>query len=157
MAQLGHTDPAFTLRVYAHAMRRDEGDKEALKALVEGREWAPLGTSEPGHPSTTAREVTPENDESPTDAGLPGDGRGWVRTSDLSRVNKRGDQSAGARKPAWVLGFRRSRRSRRGQRLGSFRLVSAGFRATLPVQSPEGRATCRTPGLGLATRREAHT
>ena len=45
MAQLGHTDPAFTLRVYAHAMRRDEGDKERLKALVEGRDWAPLGTS----------------------------------------------------------------------------------------------------------------
>ncbi len=40
MAQLGHTDPAFTLRVYAHAMRRGEGDKEALKALVEGRHWA---------------------------------------------------------------------------------------------------------------------
>jgi integrase len=39
MAQLGHTDPAFTLRVYAHAMRRDEGDKERLKALVEGRDW----------------------------------------------------------------------------------------------------------------------
>jgi integrase len=43
MAQLGHTAPAFTLRVYAHAMRRDEGDKERLKALVEGREWAPVG------------------------------------------------------------------------------------------------------------------
>ena len=36
MAQLGHTDAGFTLRVYAHAMRRDEGDKERLKALVEG-------------------------------------------------------------------------------------------------------------------------
>jgi len=23
MSQLGHTDPAFTLRVYAHAMRRE--------------------------------------------------------------------------------------------------------------------------------------
>ncbi len=44
MGQLGHTDPAFTLRIYAHAMRRDEGDKERLKALVEGRDWAPLGT-----------------------------------------------------------------------------------------------------------------
>ncbi|MGZ8642121.1 MAG: hypothetical protein ACXWYF_11830 [Actinomycetota bacterium] len=41
MAQLGHTDAGFTLRVYAHAMRRDEGDKERLKALVEGRHWAP--------------------------------------------------------------------------------------------------------------------
>ena len=45
-AQLGHTDPAFTSRVYAHAMRRDEGDKERLKALVEGRgEWALSGTT----------------------------------------------------------------------------------------------------------------
>ena len=38
MVQLGHSDPGFTLRVYAHAMRRDEGDKERLKALVEGRD-----------------------------------------------------------------------------------------------------------------------
>jgi hypothetical protein len=37
MAQLGHTDPAFTLRVYAHMMRRGEPEREALKALVEGR------------------------------------------------------------------------------------------------------------------------
>jgi len=46
MAQLGHAEAGFTLRVYAHAMRRDNGDKERLKALVEGRDWAPLGTSE---------------------------------------------------------------------------------------------------------------
>ena len=76
MAQLGHTDPAFTLRVYAHAMRRDEGDKEPLKALVEGRHWAPLGTSGPDDPSEPAREVDPENDESPADAGAS---RGWAR------------------------------------------------------------------------------
>ena len=43
MAQLGHTDPAFTLRVYAHAMRRGEGDKERLKALVEGRRLGTIG------------------------------------------------------------------------------------------------------------------
>lgn len=36
MAQLGHTDPAFTLRVYAHAMRRRDGERERLRALVEG-------------------------------------------------------------------------------------------------------------------------
>jgi len=45
MAQLGHTDPAFTLRVYAHAMGRDAGDKERLTAVVDGRDWAPLGTA----------------------------------------------------------------------------------------------------------------
>ena len=45
MGQLGHTNAGFTLRVYAHAMRRDEGAKERLKAVVEGRDLAPLGTS----------------------------------------------------------------------------------------------------------------
>lgn len=36
MHQLGHTDPAFTLRVYAHIMRRNPQEREKLKALVEG-------------------------------------------------------------------------------------------------------------------------
>jgi hypothetical protein len=34
MAQLGHTDPAFTLRVYAHMMRRSEEERERLRTLV---------------------------------------------------------------------------------------------------------------------------
>ena len=45
MDQVGHTDPAFTLRVYRHAMRREDGDKERLRALVEGELQAPAGTS----------------------------------------------------------------------------------------------------------------
>ncbi len=36
MAQLGHTDPGFTLRVYTHAMSRDPAERARLKALVEG-------------------------------------------------------------------------------------------------------------------------
>jgi integrase len=47
MQQLGHTDPSFTLRVYAHAMRFSEDEGAHLKALVAGREWAPAGTNEP--------------------------------------------------------------------------------------------------------------
>ena len=43
MQQLGHTDPAFTLRVYAHAMRRSEDERAQLKALVEGHDWAQIG------------------------------------------------------------------------------------------------------------------
>jgi hypothetical protein len=35
MGQLGHTDPAFTLRVYAHMMRRNPDERERLRALVE--------------------------------------------------------------------------------------------------------------------------
>lgn len=45
MAQLGHTDPAFTLRLYTHAMRRDDGERDRLRALVEGVDWAPVGTT----------------------------------------------------------------------------------------------------------------
>jgi hypothetical protein len=36
MQQLGHTDPGFTLRVYAHMMRRSEDERDRPKALVEG-------------------------------------------------------------------------------------------------------------------------
>jgi integrase len=38
MAQLGHTDPKFTLRVYTHMMRRGPAERARLKALVgEGK------------------------------------------------------------------------------------------------------------------------
>jgi hypothetical protein len=43
MPQLGHTDPAFTLRLYAHTMRRSEDERERLKALVEAHVWAANG------------------------------------------------------------------------------------------------------------------
>ncbi len=34
MDQVGHTDPAFTLRVYRHGMRRDAASRQALRELV---------------------------------------------------------------------------------------------------------------------------
>ena len=40
MQQLGHTDPAFTLRVYIHAICRSGEERAKLKALVEGHDWA---------------------------------------------------------------------------------------------------------------------
>jgi integrase len=49
MAQLGHTDPTFTIRVYTHLMRRSPKEREGMKALIEGTwepEKAPTGTSE---------------------------------------------------------------------------------------------------------------
>jgi integrase len=45
MRELGHADPDVTLRIYAHVMAHDEGERGALKALVEGREMAPTGTN----------------------------------------------------------------------------------------------------------------
>jgi integrase len=41
MAQLGHTDPKFTLRVYTHVMRRDPAERQRLKSLVHGDVTAP--------------------------------------------------------------------------------------------------------------------
>lgn len=36
MRQIGHADPAFTLRVYTHLMSRDPAERKRLKALVGG-------------------------------------------------------------------------------------------------------------------------
>ncbi len=47
MAEMGHTDPALALRIYAQAMRREPGEVERLRAVVEGegtdRILAPAG------------------------------------------------------------------------------------------------------------------
>ncbi|MGZ4167956.1 MAG: tyrosine-type recombinase/integrase, partial [Solirubrobacteraceae bacterium] len=51
MDEMGHTDPALALRVYRQAMRRDEGEKERLRALVEGTEVADIGSR--GHKGRT--------------------------------------------------------------------------------------------------------
>jgi integrase len=42
MAEGGWADPKVALTVYAHAMRRDDAENEALRALVEG---SPIGSS----------------------------------------------------------------------------------------------------------------
>jgi len=36
MGQLGHTDPHLTMRVYARGMGREDGERERLRALIEG-------------------------------------------------------------------------------------------------------------------------
>jgi len=36
MRQLGHTDPVFTLRAYAHSMSRNAGERERLRSLTDG-------------------------------------------------------------------------------------------------------------------------
>ena len=48
MAQLGHTDPAMTLGIYARVMLDGEGEREALRALVEGADWAETARIEAG-------------------------------------------------------------------------------------------------------------
>jgi integrase len=54
--RLGHTDPALTLRIYAHDMARGEHERARLRAVVEGREcgtlWDRTQTDEPAASST---------------------------------------------------------------------------------------------------------
>jgi hypothetical protein len=83
--QLGHTDAGFTLRVHAHATRRDEGDKERLKALVEGRDWAPRWAKR--RRQTLARKRL-ETRKPRGSRGFRENGRGGFRTCDLSRVKR---------------------------------------------------------------------
>jgi integrase len=46
MAEMGHTGPQMALAIYAHAMAREEGQLEALRALVNGADWAASGQHE---------------------------------------------------------------------------------------------------------------
>jgi integrase len=45
MAEMGHTNPALALRVYAQSMRRDEDEKSALRALIDGGVSAANGST----------------------------------------------------------------------------------------------------------------
>ena len=48
---MGHTDPAFALRVYRQAMRRGDDEKAQLRALVEGDQMAFIGIRAAGAPT----------------------------------------------------------------------------------------------------------
>jgi integrase len=61
MRQVGHSDPKVTLAIYAQVMFRGEGESERLRALVEGRFSALIGTKpdsedadSPGEPRGSA-------------------------------------------------------------------------------------------------------
>jgi len=88
MRQVGHSDPKVTLSIYAKVMYRGEGERERLKAVVEGTDWALLGTGGDFAVPEPGEQLTLEAAEPRPDAGDSSDGRGWVRTSDLSRVRR---------------------------------------------------------------------
>ena len=69
MDQLGHSDPKLTLRIYARAMRREEGESARLRVLAGDPEWAPTGTSGPEEPPSGAIEP-PGGQEKPRLSGV---------------------------------------------------------------------------------------
>jgi hypothetical protein len=76
MGQLGHADPKFQLRVYAHMMRRgDDYNARLLRALVEGvhwHRWAPAVSRASTRPTT----MRPTTTETPPEQGI----REWSQT-----------------------------------------------------------------------------
>jgi integrase-like protein len=58
MDEMGHTDPALALRVYRQAMRRDEGEKARLRAIMDGVEMAVIGSRPSKSEMALAAEVS---------------------------------------------------------------------------------------------------
>ena len=69
MAQLGHTDPQFTLRVYTHLMSRRDGERDRLKALVAGADWAAMGSEEAEDDATDPRSSHSDGRNSASEQG----------------------------------------------------------------------------------------
>jgi len=108
MGQLGHSDARFTLSVYAQVIQRQRVDHELTWSLMrfadEREHWdgaarrvsaAPafettIETTGPRTLPTPPLAEAPQDVGLRTDAGTSESGRGWVRTSDLSRVKQRG-------------------------------------------------------------------
>src|SRR3954452_4923673 len=65
----GHADMAVTFRIYTHVMRVQAGDRERLKALVNGGVLAPYGTGAPAEDPNNGPDQPSRNDEAP---GFPG-------------------------------------------------------------------------------------
>jgi integrase len=88
MRQVGHADPKVTLSIYAQVMFRGEGERERLKALVEGPDWALLGTETPQRAPEPGEQLSLETIESPAAAGDSRSGRSWTRTRDLFLIRE---------------------------------------------------------------------
>jgi integrase len=84
----GHADMAVTFRIYTHVMRLQEGDRERLRALVNGGVLAQSGTGAVSVPPAEPSRDEPENDESPVDTGISGGSWGGTRTPDLTIMSR---------------------------------------------------------------------
>jgi integrase len=43
---VGHSDMAVTYRIYTHVMRLEDDERERLRGLVEGTDWAAMGSKD---------------------------------------------------------------------------------------------------------------
>jgi len=88
MQQVGHADPKVTLSIYAQVMFRGEGERERLRALIEGSDWALLGTRADLEATESGEQLSLDAVGSRADAEDSGSGRCRARTSDLLLVRQ---------------------------------------------------------------------
>lgn len=137
MHQLGHTDPAFTLRVYTHLMSREPGERARLKALVNGERVVAISP-----PGAAVRVLACTAYELPILRALSERGgsarRGEVRAAVLSEVaGLLGDldrETLPSGEPRWEARFDKARSNLREQgclrsdsRRGLWELSDAGI------------------------------
>jgi len=70
MDEMGHTDPALALAIYRQATRREDGDKDRLRALVEGSEMADIGQRDASGASKVEIPRAAKASKNPAVAGL---------------------------------------------------------------------------------------
>jgi integrase len=68
MAEMGHTDPALALKVYAQAMRPNGTQKKALAALVEGTAGPSFRPIKADEPESAQTEPTEQGSKTVTSA-----------------------------------------------------------------------------------------
>lgn len=64
MRQMGHTTPHMTLGVYAAAMDWADGERERLRALVEGTKWQEMGNTDSEALDPRPSDAIPVQDDS---------------------------------------------------------------------------------------------
>lgn len=74
MEQMGHTDPKLALRIYAKVIgdRRHHGKR--LIGVLNGAEWARMGTNRSAEPVDAFPEQWSEQEKTPSERGFPGVG-----------------------------------------------------------------------------------
>ena len=71
MFRFDHTDPAFTLRLYTHTMRREDDERAPSAGRVEGVDWAPAGTSLKIERQRATASKRQQERKAPPEQGLP--------------------------------------------------------------------------------------
>ena len=83
-----HADMAVTFRIYTHVMHLNEGDRERLRALVNGSVFGTERHWSPGQGSDSSSAKSLQDAENPADAGLSEGSWGETRTPDLTIMSR---------------------------------------------------------------------